>query len=160
MDESDVCDRSNRSSLHELDRLSSFSSSQFCKTILVNRWVNSKIINITQIVFRTWLPTSQRLFIAILTRLTITILNTGDKQTVTVKSVKCQIYFNQTKTNTANSNHPYFLIMAWSNKIALLRIPTECILSKRLESKILTIIRYIFLPLQNCLLQKLHFRFF
>jgi hypothetical protein len=35
----------------------------------------------------------------------------------------------------ANSNHPYFLIMDWSNKIALLRIPTECILTKRLESK-------------------------
>jgi hypothetical protein len=34
----------------------------------------------------------------------------------------------------ANSNHPYFLIMDWSNKIALLRIPTECILTKRLES--------------------------
>jgi hypothetical protein len=34
----------------------------------------------------------------------------------------------------ANSNHPYFLIMGWSNKIALLRIPTECILTKRLES--------------------------
>jgi hypothetical protein len=33
----------------------------------------------------------------------------------------------------ANSNHPYFLIMDWSNKIALLRIPTECILTKRLE---------------------------
>jgi hypothetical protein len=36
----------------------------------------------------------------------------------------------------ANSNHPYFLIMDWSNKIALLRIPTECILTKRLESKL------------------------
>jgi hypothetical protein len=34
----------------------------------------------------------------------------------------------------ANSNHPYFLIMDWSNKIALLRISTECILTKRLES--------------------------
>jgi hypothetical protein len=34
----------------------------------------------------------------------------------------------------ANSNHPYFLIMDWSNKIALLRIPTGCILTKRLES--------------------------
>jgi hypothetical protein len=37
----------------------------------------------------------------------------------------------------ANSNHPYFLIMDWSNKIALLRIPTECILTKRLESSLL-----------------------
>jgi hypothetical protein len=36
----------------------------------------------------------------------------------------------------ANSNHPYFLIMDWSNKIALLRIPTECILTKRLESTV------------------------
>ncbi|KAH0818949.1 hypothetical protein GEV33_003842 [Tenebrio molitor] len=34
----------------------------------------------------------------------------------------------------ANAKHPYFLMMDWSNKIALLRIPTECILTKRLES--------------------------
>jgi hypothetical protein len=35
----------------------------------------------------------------------------------------------------ANANHPYFLIMDWSNEIALLRIPTQFIFTKRLESK-------------------------